>query len=109
MGPKPRTLCTPFGLFLECLTVVDGKLLTCVCMLRLLKAGRCAEVAPLAPWLCCVIGWGAFVNAAPGLTRVLWMREAASGLAERMWMREVVCNTSVGDCEKGSRGFLLGG
>ena len=24
-------------------------------------------------------------------------------------MREVVCNTSVGDCEKGSRGFLLGG
>lgn len=65
---KPRPLCTPLGLFLECLTVAGGRLLTCACMLRLFRVERCADGAPWAPWMCDVLaGAGAFVNAAPGL------------------------------------------
>ena len=40
---KPRPLCTPLGLFLECLTVAGGRLLTCACMLRLFRVERCAD------------------------------------------------------------------
>jgi hypothetical protein len=65
---KPRPLCTPLGLFLECLTVAGGRVLTCACMLRLFRVERCADGAPWAPWMCDVLaGAGAFVNAAPGL------------------------------------------
>ena len=40
---KPRPLCTPLGLFLECLTVAGGRVLTFVCMLRLFRVERCAD------------------------------------------------------------------
>ena len=46
---KPRPLCTPLGLFLECLTVAGGRVLTCACMLRLFRVERCADGAPWAP------------------------------------------------------------
>ena len=70
---KPRPLCTPLGLFLECLTVAGGRLLTCACMLRLFRVERCADGAPWAPWMCDVLaGAGAFVSAAPGLPGGLW-------------------------------------
>ena len=55
---KPRPLCTPLGLFLECLTVAGGRLLTCACMLRLFRVERCADGAPWAPWMCDVVGGG---------------------------------------------------
>ena len=42
---KPRPLCTPLGLFLECLTVAGGRVLTCACMLRLFRVERCADGA----------------------------------------------------------------
>ena len=45
---KPRPLCTPLGLFLECLTVAGGRVLTCACMLRLFRVERCADGAPWA-------------------------------------------------------------
>ena len=89
---KPRPLCTPLGLFLECLTVAGGRVLTCACMLRLFRVERCADGAPWALWMCDVVGrgwrvcerraWfagmivvcyvcvacvGAFVDTAPGL------------------------------------------
>ena len=46
---KPWPLCTPLGLFLECLTVAGGRVLTCACMLRLFRVERCADGAPWAP------------------------------------------------------------
>ena len=65
---KPRPLCTPLGLFLECLTVAGGRVLTCACMLRLFRVERCADGAPWALWMCDVLAEaGAFVNAALGL------------------------------------------
>ena len=78
---KPRPLCTPLGLFLECLTVAGGRVLTCACMLRLFRVERCADGAPWARlWTLCLVcrdGCGvcyvcveyvdAFVDTAPGL------------------------------------------
>ena len=55
---KPRPLCTPLGLFLECLTVAGGRVLTCACMLRLFRVERCADGAPWALWMCDVVGRG---------------------------------------------------
>ena len=94
---KPRPLCTPLGLFLECLTVAGGRVLTCACMLRLFRVERCADGAPWALWMCDVVGrgwrvcerraWfagmvvvcyvcveyvGAFVDTAPSLPGWLW-------------------------------------
>ena len=65
---KPRPLCTPLGLFLECLTVAGGRVLTFVCMLRLFRVERCADGTPVASWsVALLVRAGAFVNAAPGL------------------------------------------
>ena len=65
---KPRPLCTPLGLFLECLTVAGGRVLTCTCMLRLFRVERCSDGALWARGMRDVLaGAGAVVNAAPGL------------------------------------------
>ena len=65
---KPRPLCTPLGLFLECLTVAGGRVLTCACMLRLFRVERCAD-GRRGRFGCVTLlaGAGAFVNAALGL------------------------------------------
>ena len=106
---KPRPLCTPLGLFLECLTVAGGRVLTCACMLRLFRVERCADGAPWARWMCDVVGrgwrvcerraWfagmvvvcyvcveyvGAFVDTVPGLPGWLWCVLRLRGIRGRV-------------------------
>ena len=82
---KPRPLCTPLGLFLECLTVAGGRVLTCACMLRLFRVERCADGAPWALWMCDVLAEaGAFANAAPSLLGWLWCVLRLRGIRGRV-------------------------
>ena len=96
---KPRPLCTPLGLFLECLTVAGGRVLTCACMLRLFRVERCADGALWALWMCDVLaGAGAFVNAAPGLPGWLWCVTFAWNTWARLWTLCLVCRDGCGVC-----------
>ena len=119
---KPRPLCTPLGLFLECLTVAGGRVLTCACMLRLFRVERCADGAPWALWMCDVVGRGwrvcerrawfagmvvvcyvcveyvdAFVDTAPGLPGWLWcVFTFAWNTWARLWTPRLVCRDDCG-------------
>ena len=49
---------TPRAFFKEFLVVDEGRVLTCVCMLRLFRVERWADGAPWALWMCDVVGRG---------------------------------------------------
>ena len=103
---KPRPLCTPLGLFLECLTVAGGRVLTCACMLRLFRVERCADGAPWALWMCDVVGrgWRVCERRAwfAGMIVVCWMVVVCVTFAwntwTRLWTLRLVCRDDCGVC-----------
>ena len=109
---KPRPLCTPLGLFLECLTVAGGRVLTCACMLRLFRVERCADGAPWALWMCDVVGrgWRVCERRAwfAGMV-VVWVTFAWNTWTRLLTLR-LVCRDGCGVCLRlrGIRGRVCG-
>ena len=109
---KPRPLCTPLGLFLECLTVAGGRVLICACMLRLFRVERCADGAPWALWMCDVVGrgWRVCERRAwfAGMV-VVWVTFAWNTWTRLLTLR-LVCRDGCGVCLRlrGIRGRVCG-
>ena len=97
---KPRPLCTPLGLFLECLTVAGGRVLTCACMLRLFRVERCADGAPWALWMCDVVGrgWRVCERRAWFAGMVVVCVTFAWNTWTRLWTLRLVCRDDCGVC-----------
>ena len=97
---KPRPLCTPLGLFLECLTVAGGRVLTCACMLRLFRVERCADGAPWALWMCDVVGrgWRVCERRAWFAGMVVVCVTFAWNTWPRLWTLRLVCRDDCGVC-----------
>ena len=95
---KPRPLCTPLGLFLECLTVAGGRVLTCACMLRLFRVERCADGAPWALWMCDVVGrgWRVCERRAWFAGMVVVCVTFAWNTWARLWTPRLVCRDDCG-------------
>ncbi len=97
---KPRPLCTPLGLFLECLTVAGGRVLTCACMLRLFRVERCADGALWALWMCDVVGrgWRVCERRAWFAGMVVVCVTFAWNTWTRLWTLRLVCRDDCGVC-----------
>ena len=97
---KPRPLCTPLGLFLECLTVAGGRGLTCACMLRLFRVERCADGALWALWMCDVVGrgWRVCERRAWFAGMVVVCVTFAWNTWTRLWTLRLVCRDDCGVC-----------